>query len=353
MAGVDAQLVRVSLRRTASRCGLAAILLSSSAACTTGSTTQADCSNAVPTPAISTTGSDQPPPIPITGAYLGAAAFTGSLYTEARRIASVDALEQAICRPLDIVHTYVTWQAEFPTASQLAASRDGQILLMSWTGTDTREMASGADDAEIRRIAGAVAGLHTPFFVELRWEMERPNLAGIVHSPADFIAAWDRARAIFDEVGVTNASWVWCPTATGFDNGTAPAYYPGAKEVDWICTDAYPQPPGAYEDLQSEVGAFMRWAAPQGKPIMLGEVGVPLSYSVERRNQWLDRARAYLTSTPAIKAFVYFDLNPIGHATSRDWLLPAGSEALQHFRALANDPWFSPRTAATTQPTSG
>lgn len=288
-----------------------------------------------------------PPPVPATGAYLGAAALTGTVFTEERRIASVDALETAICRPFDIVHSYVPWKQPFPAASELAASRAGQILLMSWTGTDTREMASGADDDEIRKVATAVAALRTPVFVEFRWEMERLNLASVVHSPAAFIAAWDHTRAIFHEVGVTNASWVWCPTATGFDQGTAEAYYPGASEVDWICADAYPWPPGTYEDLQDELAAFMTWAVPQGKPIMLGEVGVPLSYSTQARNQWIDNAAKYLTSTPAIKAFVYFDFNPPGHATNRDWLLPVGSEALEHFRDLAAEPWFRPKIAPT------
>jgi beta-mannanase len=183
--------------------------------------------------------------------------------------------------------------------------------------------------------------------------MERLNLASVVHSPAAFIAAWDHTRAIFNDVGVTNASWVWCPTSTGFDQGTAQAYYPGANEVDWICTDAYPWPPGADEDLQDELAAFMAWAVPQGKPIMVGEVGVPLSYSVDLRNQWIDNAAAYLTSTPAIKAFVYFDFNPPDHPIERDWLLPPGSEALSHFRTLANNPWFHPALPPRVQPTSG
>lgn len=341
---MDTKLVRVSMRRAASYLCTAAVVLAGIAACGGGGGGQAaaGCSHSGPQPRPSTGISDHPPAVPVHGAYLGAAAFSGTLYTEDRRIASINNLQNAICRPLGIVHSYVPWQHEFPTASQLAATQAGQILLMSWTGTDMREMASGADDAEIRTVAREVAGLHAPVFVEFRWEMERPNLASVVHSPADFVAAWDHTRAIFDEVGVANASWVWCPTATGFDNGTAPAYYPGADQVDWICTDAYPQPPGAYEDLKDELRAFMAWAVPQGKPIMLGEIGVPLSYSPESRSQWIDRAAAYLTATPAIKAFVYFDLNPIGHDTNRDWYLPAGSEALAHFRTLANDPWFHP-----------
>lgn len=339
--------VQMTSRRAISRIGAAVLVLLATAACGGGGRSSAECTGAVPRPVAKPTTAARPPAIPISGAYLGAAALTGTVYTEERRIASVNALERAICRPLAIVHTYVPWQSQFPTASQLAASDAGQILLMSWTGTDLREMASGADDPEIRKVATEVAALHSPVFVEFRWEMERLNLASVVHSPATFIAAWDHTRAIFNEVGVTNASWVWCPTATGFDQGTAQAYYPGPREVDWICADAYPWPPGAYEDLQDELAAFMAWAVPQGKPIMLGEVGVPLSYSTQLRNQWIDRARAYLTSTPAIKAFVYFDFNPPGHATNRDWLLPAGSEALEHFRALATDPWFRPKFAPT------
>ena len=53
-------------------------------------------------------------------------------------------------RKLGIVHTYLKWQAPFPTVSDRAFLSDGLTLLISWAGTDTKQIISGTDDAWIR-----------------------------------------------------------------------------------------------------------------------------------------------------------------------------------------------------------
>jgi hypothetical protein len=337
-------LTRTQGPRLAAAALLAAVLV---VGCGSSGKTAAGCSAQVPQPAPASSIPDVAPPVPTSGAYLGAFALNGRAFTQSAYIASTAALETEICRPLDIVHTYLQWNKPFPVQSELTASRSGQILLLSWTGADMAEMASGADDAEIRTVASEVASLHSPVFVELRWEMDRPNLASVVHSPATFIAAWDRTRAVFAAAGVHNASWVWCPTATGFDRGTAESYYPGAAEVNWICVDAYPRATGPVEGLHTELQAFLTWAKKQGKPLMLGEIGVPESYSPLDRSTWMRQAGDFVKATPQIKALVYFDYNPVGHSANRDYLLEPGSAALRAFRALSSDPWFRPPAAAT------
>lgn len=307
----------------------------------------AQCHAAVASPVPTSRIFDGPPRVPTKGAYLGAFALSSPTFTQDAYISSTQQLETAICRRLAIVHSYLQWQKPFPVESEVDASHSGQILLLSWTGTDMAEMASGADDAEIRQVAAEIASLHTPVLLELRWEMERPNLASVVHSPATFIAGWDHTRAVFQQAGVTNASWVWCPTATGFAQGTAEAYYPGAAEVDWICTDAYPNPTGPVQSLQSELQPFLSWAGQQGKPLMLGEFGVPQSYSSDDRKSWLQDAATFIRHTPQIKAAVYFDYNPVGHHSDRDYWLEPGSSALAAFRDLANEPWFRPTLASS------
>jgi hypothetical protein len=347
---MGAELVRVRSSVAAPLLALIVVATGIVTGCGTSNHTSADCRAAVPAPVATADLRDGPPPVPATGAYLGAFALDGTTFSQSAYLASTARLEAAICRPLDIVHSYLQWQAPFPAESVQAASRDGQAILLSWTGTDLAQMASGQDDAAIRTVADEVAALRTPVFLEFRWEMERPNLAGVVHSPATFIAAWDHTRAVFAGQGVTNASWVWCPTATGFDNGSAQAYYPGASQVDWICTDAYPTPGTAVESLQTELSPFLSWADRQGRPIMLGEIGVPENYPDKTRAQWFDHASSFIRATPQIKAVVYFDYNPVGHTAERDYVLPAGSQALQAFARLAADPWFAPRLAPSPRP---
>jgi hypothetical protein len=346
---VGPQLVRLR-QATAARAAAVLLLVTAGAVgCGSSSKSSASCPAAVPSPAAAASIHDTPPPVPRSGAYLGAFALNGTTFTQSAYITSTAALETSICRPLDIVHSYLQWQKPFPADSELAASRSGQIILLSWTGTDLAQMASGADDSEIRAVAAEVAALHSPVFVELRWEMDRPNLASIVHSPGTFIAAWDHTRAIFAAVGVTNASWVWCPTATGFDRGTAEAYYPGASQVDWICTDAYPRTTGPFEGLAAELASFLTWARQQGKPLMLGEIGVPESYTADERTAWFNGAADFIEKTAQIKALVYFDYNPAGHSANRDYFLAPDSAAIKGLKALGARSWFSPKMVPTTE----
>src|SRR5581483_1360441 len=54
------------------------------------------------------------PPTPRHGAYFGAWVRQGP-FTQPAQIAALDTLQGALGRRLDIVHTYLKWEATFPT----------------------------------------------------------------------------------------------------------------------------------------------------------------------------------------------------------------------------------------------
>jgi hypothetical protein len=287
-----------------------------------------------------------PPPVPTTGTYFGAYSLHGPAF-QANYVTSFDQLQQTACRPLDIAHVYLRWNYPFPTESALRLARAGHYLLVSVKGTNIPEMASGQDDASITATGRQLASLPYPIFIEFRWEMDRPNLASVVSSPAAYIAAWDRVRSLFAAAGVTNASWVWCPTASGFATGRAQQYYPGDGEVDWVCADAYPNltlPYSPAQQLSVLLAPFLRWARQHDKPAMIGEYGVSQSYTPEQRAAWLLDAKTVL-STPPVRAAVYWDAN----VTSSPILtFDIGSDptVASAFRSLATDPRFRPRDPA-------
>jgi hypothetical protein len=288
----------------------------------------------------STVNAAEAPAPPAQGAYLGA--WVGpAVFTQDNEISAVESLQRQIGRKLGIVHTYLKWQAPFPTRSDLAFLGQGSTLLISWAGTATEQVISGADDGWIRTRARQIKALGKPVFLEWRWEMDRPNLRSQMRSGADFTAAWDRIRSIFTAVGADNAAWVWCPTAKGFGDGQAPAFYPGDDEVDWICADAYP-PHGSYRSFASTVAPFLAWASHHPKPVMIGEFGVPRSYSPQRRAQWLRAAGQAVLANRQIKAVVYFDSNPAGQGPEGSFALGGDLAALSAFRALARLPYFNP-----------
>src|SRR6266851_476063 len=295
-----------------------------------------------PSPApqvITTVNPAEAPTPPAEGAYFGA--WVGpDVFTQANEIHAVDSLQQQLGRKLSIVHTYLKWRAPFPTPSDMTFLSQGSMLLISWAGTATQQIISGADDGWIRTRARQIKALDRPVFLEWRWEMDRPNLRSQVRSGSDYVAAWDHIRAIFTAVGVQNAAWVWCPTAQGFSDGQAAAFYPGDNEVDWVCADAYPQY-GSYASFASTVDPFLSWASHHDKPVMIGEFGVPESYGGLQRAQWLRAAQQAVLADRQIKALLYFDANPAGQGPERSYSLGGDAAAWSAFRSMAEQPYFN------------
>jgi hypothetical protein len=293
-----------------------------------------------PVPAPSTTvNAAVAPSVPAHGVYVGA--YTQPTdYSVSGKLAALDALQHQAGGRLDIVHSYLRWRVPFPKPDQRAIMDQGSILLLSWAGTDTQAIASGAEDGWIRRQALAIKAAGKPIFLEWRWEMNRPGLSSQVHSPTDFVAAWNRIRSIFAQEHVKNVAWVWCPSILTWEiNG--PSYYPGNNKVDWLCIDAYPRK-GPYTPFATLAQPFLAWASHIHKPIMIGEYGAPRSYGPHPRAVWLRGVAQLARSNPQIKALVYFDGDPPGNGQGWRYGLDPGSAPLLAFRRIAEQPYFDP-----------
>jgi Glycosyl hydrolase family 26 len=277
--------------------------------------------------------------VPASGAYLGGYVQPAT-YTQAAQISAFQSFEHQVGTSLDLVHVYHPWGSAFPSQEDKYFVDTGKVLLLTWGGDpDTKAIIAGQDDAMIRARAEAVKALHHPILLEFRHEMDRPNLQWTIHGPADYIAAWDRVRAIFAAAGATNVSWVWCPTGYGFQDGRAEAFYPGDNEVDWICSDVYSD--SGARSLSAAAGAFLRWASHHDKPVIIGEFatdGNPSGWA-----SWLLAAGELARSDPQIKAIAYFDANG-NDSQGRPFHYWLGDQpaALSAFGRLASDPFFHP-----------
>ncbi|MGI8879711.1 MAG: endoglucanase [Jatrophihabitans sp.] len=269
------------------------------------------------------------------------------MFSQPGRVDALQNFESEIGAQLRVVHLYRTWEQPVGTPSDLTFAERGSFLIISWATPDLTKVLDGSQDALIAERATQIRALPTGVFLEIRWEMDRANLRSVVHNPATYIAAWKHIRAIFAANHVGNVAWTWCPTAGGFANGTAGAYYPGDDAVDWICADVYPTTPwikGKYESFPSLAQAFMTWAAGHpNKPIMIGEFGVGTSYGADRA-RWITEACEYVMSHPGIKAVAWFDqTDPKDPVYYRFALTDASS--LRAFSAIAQDPYFRPRVS--------
>jgi hypothetical protein len=242
--------------------------------------------------------------IPRSGAYLGAFVQPAGAPSAGTLIQAVTAFEGRVGHRLGLVHVYHPWLAAFPSAADRYFASTGSRLLITWGGTgDTRAIAAGRYDALIRARAAGVKSLRRPILLEFRHEMDRPDLQRTVHSAADYISAWRHIRAVFAAVRADNVGWVWCPTAQGFADGRAQAYYPGNSEVNWICADGYSASPR--QPLASVLKPFLGWASHRPKPVLIGEFGVggdPAGWA-----SWLAQVGQLARRAIQIKALAYFD----------------------------------------------
>ena len=256
-------------------------------------------------------------------------------------------LEADAGRQLDIGHVFHSWDTAIPTVDDLMHLEDGRTLMISWNGTDTREISSGLHDDWIRSQATAVRDLEDPVLLRWLWEMDGNRRRDWVYSGADYVAAWMQVRSVFDEVGADNAQFVWCPNEFLFwDDSTENPddWYPGDENVDWLCADGYNWPTSETSPEWITIDAifedFVEWAAPRNLPIVLGETG---SAEAEpgAKADWLRSVPELLRDElPEVDAVVYFDkdFREFGH---NDWRVDTSQETYEAWVELANHPYFN------------
>ena len=277
------------------------------------------------------------------GSLLGVA--TGPYADE--RIPRFNQLEADAGRQLDIGHVFHAWDRAIPTEDDLFHIDEGRILMISWNGTDTLEIQSGLHDEWITQQATAVRDLGEPVLLRWLWEMDGQRRISWVHSPEDFVGAWLHIRSIFDEVGATNADFVWCPNAHLFweGGGDPDAWYPGDEHVDWLCADGYnwedtTASPG-WVSLDQIFSDFVEWAAPRNLPIMLGETGSNEGEAGAKAAWFASLPDILQNDLPEVDAVVYFDVDfrANGHP---NWRVDTTQESYEAWVEFAQNPWLNP-----------
>jgi hypothetical protein len=271
--------------------------------------------------------------------------------------AEILAREADLGRTLNIDNRFYTWGQTIPTSMETWDIQNGRIPMITWGKHDSIDINSGSQDAWIRAQARGLAALGAPFFFRFFAEPDGDYMRSIVHSPADYIAAWRRVYGIFQQEGATNAVWVWCPTAWKFVQKSPwpPDYYPGDAYVDWVAADGYnwaPVKPGSvWRTFAQTFQAFYDWAVTANKPIMIAETGV-LERNAGEKASWITAARnAIETTFPMIQAFVYFDTRVVEKdGLTYDWRASTSTSAYDAYKAMAADPYFNPGSAPPPPP---
>ncbi|MGH3434928.1 MAG: glycoside hydrolase family 26 protein, partial [Sciscionella sp.] len=258
--------------------------------------------------------------------------------------AAIEQRERAMGRPYDLQVTYYDWNDPFPDFGERTIAAHGRTPVMAWYGPgknrgDHRSLAeinNGHDDGWITRQAKAMKAFGKPIYLRLMPEMNGTWYHGFSGHPAQYIAAWRHIHELFDQVGVDNVIWVWCPNATprNWDS-----YYPGDHYVDVIGVDAYNTTAGRpWRSFQVMFDPFLQHFAGR-KPLMIGETATDSSGGSAAT--FISGMRRYLEHVAGprygVIAVCWFDTDT---SDAHNWRVDQTPGAWQAWLALARDPYF-------------
>lgn len=167
--------------------------------------------------------------------------------------AQIQAHEQRIGRPVDIVHSYHPPGSLPLTADeQYFAARPNTYLFLNWKPASRWADAAGGNatvNGQIDQVAARIAALAPRrVFMTLHHEPENDVSAGncttnapgaAAGSPTDYRNMWRNVEARFDARGATNVVWVMDYMNYPRWDCLVPLLYPGNDLVDWVMFNAY------------------------------------------------------------------------------------------------------------------
>lgn len=247
----------------------------------------------------------------------------------------------------EVVNLFTNWDGvAFPASAVGTVAARGAVPMVTWQPSRSGEalaswdkpklIASGRDDDYIRTWARAAAAFGRPLYLRFGHEMNGDwyTWARVYdNTPADYIAMWRHVHAIFDQVGVKNVKWVWCPNVV-YDHASDPEpFYPGDKYVDVVGLDGYNRGTDQSWSRWQYFGALFgptldRVATFAHKPIWVVETG-----STERggsKAAWVTDMFAAVMADQRIAGLLYF--NSVG---SGNWPLTTSTDAVAAYRAGA------------------
>jgi hypothetical protein len=212
-------------------------------------------------------------------------------------------------------------------------------------GFSLSAIINGAHDAYVKSWATAAKQWGHPFFIRFDPEMNGDwypySELRNGNSKGQYIQAWRHVHDIFTQLGVTNATWVWCPNIDEPGLTSIPELYPGNGYVDWVAMDGYnfetdPQNHqgwNSFSTLFKPTYNILQLLAPT-KPVMIAEVAC--SEKGGSKATWItDMLVNQLPKRFAnVKAFVWFNATITGDLNSKvpgDWPIETSASAQSAF----------------------
>lgn len=238
----------------------------------------------------------------------------------------------------------ITWEAWSPPSRDPSLEPDDVRQRAQQPAFRLSRIAEGRYDDYIRSYARAIADLGGPVMLRPFHEMNGfwYPWGGTVNDnrPADFVAAWEHLRALFEAEGADNVTWVWSVNHVSLPDtaeNSLDAYWPGADLVDWIgvsgfnfgdtsSVSSWRSFEAIYRDVLGQLEEYER-------PIILTEIATVPSGGDEAA--WITDAFAQLRQEhERVGGVVWFDREV---RDVRDFRIDATEASGQAFRAAISD----------------
>ena len=278
------------------------------------------------------------------------------------------AFENDARKNVSVVTLFQHWgspdDGSFDPALMQQIRNHGAIPLVTWEPRDPKEkdqaayslkhIINGDFDTYIRTYALAAKAWGHPFFLRFGHEMNgnwypwSEQVNG--NTKGEYVQAWRHVHDIFTDNGVTNVTWVWCPSRNDISPYGLKELYPGDEYVDWLGIDGYNQPGspeqnGNYESF-SEVfsGIYRKITEISGKPVIIAETA-----SVEgtpgQKAAWITDALS--TQIPQnfthVHAIMWLNIN-FGGPRPLDWTIESSQSSQHAFAAAIASPVYASNT---------
>jgi hypothetical protein len=280
--------------------------------------------------------------------------------------AKIDEFANMVGKQPSVVMWYQDWATpgakEFDRARMDEVVARGTMPMITWEPADytqgvdqpkyaLKTIIRGDHDKHVRSWARKAAAWGKPFYLRFAHEMNgtwypwSPGVNGNAGA-AEYVAAWRRVHAIFEEEGATNVRWVWSPNVKkkGSQGSTSlRKVYPGGAHVDWVGLDGYnwgtAQPGHRWQTFPEIFGySYDKLAAMTKKPMMIAETASAKSGG--NKAAWI--RKSFLIQVPKrfprIKAVIWFHGNK-----EADWRVNSSTASLEAYREVVASPLYQGR----------
>jgi hypothetical protein len=230
---------------------------------------------------------------------------------------------------------------QFQTAQFDVVRSAGAIPLFSWgpgwAPKVDAQIASGAKDQYLLQWAEEAKAWGHPLFLRFAWEMNGSwfpwGVGADGNTAADYVAMWRHVYDVFQRVGASNVTWVWCPNVTATTTyKPLSALYPGDAYVNWTCLDGYNggDPWVSFGELYGPTYTQITSTIAPSKPLIIGEVSS--TETGGSKAAWISNMFTLLpTLFPQIRGFVWYEGSQSGPGNRSDWEVESSPAAKAAF----------------------